>query len=83
MHVKIRASQDTKEWWLTNFYGSLETDNKQDSWNLLVDINKGNGDPSCVIGYFNKILIQYEKQGGRCQAPSLIGKFRNAMSPLD
>lgn len=62
------------------FYGHPETGRRRLSRRLLSELNPGLNMASwCVLGDFNEILSQDEKEGGRPRAGNLMGDFRQAL----
>lgn len=64
---------------LRGFYGNHETQLKSASWELLYRINQDKANPWCVIGDFNEILHQDEKQGCRSHPRNQMTTFKNAL----
>lgn len=60
----IRDINSRAVWFLTNFYGHLETSKRVESWDLLDRIGIGSKMAWCILGDFNKITTQDEKIGG-------------------
>ena len=50
-------------WRLTGFYGYPEHQRRRDSWNLLRSLREMSAIPWCIIGDFNDLLTQEDKQG--------------------
>lgn len=53
------------KWFLIGFHGHLEASKRRNSWELIVSFTPGDECVWCVIGDFNKIVSQDEKQEGR------------------
>ncbi|KAK9045001.1 hypothetical protein V6N11_058891 [Hibiscus sabdariffa] len=67
-------------WRLTGFYGTPETGNRHETWNLLRRLNNTTNTPWCVVGDFNEIILATEKQGGLVRNNSQMQNFRDALS---
>lgn len=67
------------KWRYTGFYGCPERERRQESWNLLRTLATESDLPWCVLGDFNDMLFDFEKQGGRPQPRSLLEGFTNTI----
>ena len=56
--------EDEVSWRLTGFYGEPKWDKKSDSWVQLRDLHGRMSRPWLVLGDFNEILYNSEKEGG-------------------
>lgn len=61
MHAGFGQLAENRSGFLTVFYGNPSSSKRQLLWELLSKINNEKGQPWCVIGDFNEILIQEEK----------------------
>ena len=60
----IRGGDRIGCWHLTGFYGHPETSQRVESWRLLNSLRDVSQLPWLVIGDFNEIRCQAEKEGG-------------------
>lgn len=67
IHVWLSVGGDSQPVWLIGFYGHSKMHHWHKSWQLLECLNVGNMKSWCVIGDFNEITAQHEKDGGRNQ----------------
>ncbi|XP_017233198.1 uncharacterized protein LOC108207248 [Daucus carota subsp. sativus] len=67
-------------WRYTGFYGCPERQRRQESWNLLKQLARESQIPWFVIGDFNDMMFDHEKQGGRPQPRALLEGFRDTVS---
>jgi hypothetical protein len=51
-------------WRLTGFYEELSTEKKCLSWQAMRTLNVARRRPWLCLGDFNKVLLEYEKDGG-------------------
>ncbi|GMI94283.1 hypothetical protein HRI_003097600 [Hibiscus trionum] len=77
-HIDVTFEDDSDgfSWRCTGFYGAPEVGNRMDAWNLLRQLNDCPEVPWLVIGDFNEILYNYEKQGGRLRNDRQMSSFR-------
>ena len=74
-HILVKVREDDGfEWFLTGFYGWLESDQKSKSWVLLSHLAMFAKGPWCCIGDFNSILYAAEN---RVHVHCRLGKWRN------
>ena len=65
-HIDVIIMEDArkKKWHFTRFYGHLETNKREESWSLLVNLSTRCELPWVRMGDFNKICHRGEKVGG-------------------
>ncbi|KAF5450043.1 hypothetical protein F2P56_030424, partial [Juglans regia] len=77
--VWICDNQGRHQWLFTGFYGHPEASKRQEAWNVLKSIKPDGNKGWCVMGDFNEILTNDEKEGGRPRGEILMKNFRNAL----
>jgi exonuclease III len=68
------------EWRLTCYYGYPERSRRRQAWDLLRELRNMSELPWCIIGDFNDLLSQEDKQGLHPHPNWLCEGFRNAVS---
>lgn len=69
------------EWWhFTGFYGALETAKRDESWALLMAIRDRSSLPWLVVGDFNEITRESEKEGGSSRPRRQIKNFTDTLN---
>ena len=63
----------------TSFYGNPKANKRKEAWNLLKFLATLNPTPWICIGYFNEVLIQSEKWGGRGRLNRQMREFQKAL----
>ncbi|XP_042954504.1 uncharacterized protein LOC122290887 [Carya illinoinensis] len=66
-------------WILSGFYGHPEVSRRKYTWNLLSILKPTNDLAWCVIGDFNEIISQAEKEGSRPRSESQMEDFRQCL----
>ena len=74
----INAGKENS-WRFTGFYGCLETNRHQDSWNMLKNLSSSSSLPWLCAGDFNEIAKSHEKLGGRARPENQMKEFREAL----
>lgn len=64
---------------LTGVYGEPDRNKREETWNLLRRLSNINTLPWCLIGDFNNVVSQSDKQGGRPYPGRLIRGFRDVL----
>ncbi|KAL8125037.1 hypothetical protein AgCh_012638 [Apium graveolens] len=67
-------------WRYTGFYGCPERGRRQESWDLIRDLESRSALPWCILGDFNDMLFEFEKVGGRPQPRYLLEGFHATIS---
>lgn len=62
-------------WWYTRFYDCPERSRRQESWHMLRDLAVRTTIPWCVVGNFNDLMFNHEKEGGRVHPRFLLEGF--------
>ncbi|GMI76000.1 hypothetical protein HRI_001269300 [Hibiscus trionum] len=81
-HIDVSFTDDLDgfSWRFTGFYGAPEERNRDDSWNLLRQLNDTNDLPWLVLGDFNELLFATEKFGGRQRNQRQMDNFAAALN---
>ncbi|XP_041000998.1 uncharacterized protein LOC121246780 [Juglans microcarpa x Juglans regia] len=66
-------------WVLTGFYSHPEASKRKETWRLLSLIKPVEQMPWCIIGDFNKVLSQEEKEGGMPRPEVQMQEFRQVL----
>ncbi|MCI03410.1 endonuclease/exonuclease/phosphatase family protein, partial [Trifolium medium] len=74
---------ERREWRLTCYYGYPERSRRRQAWELLRELRDMSVLPWCIIGEFNDLLSQADKQGLNPHPNWLCDGFRNAVSDCD
>lgn len=72
--------QDGVEWRLTGIYGEPRWDQKERTWAALRSIKSNVNEPWIVIGDFNEILYNHEKEGGQPRSQRQLQAFHDALA---
>jgi exonuclease III len=75
----IITEEGVQSWKLTGFYGHPEWAKRHEAWDLLFHLKSYIPDPWLVIGDFNEILEQSEKEGGAQRREAQMDLFRNTL----
>lgn len=77
-HIDAIVSDDhgNKKWRFTGFYGHLETSRKEESWQLLEELERRHSILWICMGDFNEILHLGEKVGGKLRLEWQMNNFR-------
>ncbi|KAM7518224.1 hypothetical protein LguiB_017186 [Lonicera macranthoides] len=76
-HIDAMISVDsTQPWRFIGFYGCPETENHHHSWALLRRLHSLCDAPWVVMGDFNEIMVDSEKEWGRVRGARLMSDFR-------
>ncbi|XP_042974797.1 uncharacterized protein LOC122306435 [Carya illinoinensis] len=74
------TDRDSKfSWLLTGFYGHPEVHKRQETWRMLESFKPSKEEGWCVLGDFNEIVMDAEKEGGRPRKESQMDSFREAL----
>ncbi|KAL4281614.1 hypothetical protein GQ457_03G026570 [Hibiscus cannabinus] len=81
-HIDVIFEDDSDgiRWRCTGFYGAPEEQNRDESWNLLRQLNDLPELPWLVIGDFNELLFANEKVGGRPRNQRQMINFGRVLS---
>ena len=77
--MALVTEEDGFKWYLTGFYGWLEAQQKEKSWQLLQDLKTFVEGPWMVIGDFNAFLHASENQSKRPPQYAQVEAFREAL----
>ena len=67
-------------WQLTGFYGQPETNHRVESWSLLKSLRGSSHWPWLVVGDFNEIRYQSEKEGGAPRPNWQMARFNESIN---
>lgn len=67
-------------WRVTNFYGHLDTHQRNESWKLLTSLHHQYQLPRPCLGDFNEIVSMSEKQGGAKRSQNQMEGFKNEIN---
>jgi hypothetical protein len=80
-YLDIRIDENTgNAWRITGFYGEPSGERKHLSWDYLRDLHGMYDLPWLVIGDFNEILSNSEKEGGNLRPQRCMQQFRDALT---
>ncbi|XP_043814104.1 uncharacterized protein LOC122724008 [Manihot esculenta] len=80
-HIDVEVKLDgCTGWRLTGFYGYSKTYQRRLGWNLLRTLENKSTLPWCVIGDFNDICFQSEKQSSTAHPTWLLTGFRQTLT---
>jgi hypothetical protein len=79
----IVSDGDKGEWRLTCYYGYPERGRRRQAWDLLRELRDMSALPWCIIGDFNDLLSQEDKQGQNLHPNWLCEGFRSAVGDCD
>lgn len=74
---------DGSVWRLTGFYGEPAMEKKVLSWRALRALNAARRRPWLVLGDFNEVLMEEEKEGGPKRSQAFMDRFRAALEDCD
>ncbi|XP_052485232.1 uncharacterized protein LOC128040503 [Gossypium raimondii] len=77
--VIIGEEGDGEKWIFIDFYGSPYSYDREESWNLLQQLQNQGDNPWLVCGDFNEILYSFEKKGGLPREKRRMEAFRKAL----
>lgn len=75
--------QGDVEWRLTGIYGEPRWEHKDKTWEASRSLNGMIEKPWLVLGDFNEILFNHEKEGGRPRPQRYMQAFHNALVDCD
>ncbi|XP_019168052.1 PREDICTED: uncharacterized protein LOC109163801 [Ipomoea nil] len=79
-HIDVEVSMPGfDKWRMTGFYGFSKRPQRRESWDLIRSLAGKSDLPWVIIGDFNDLLYQCEKQGGNPHPDSLLRGFGEAI----
>lgn len=72
----VRWDYQQRSWHFCGFYGDPKVTNRHHTWDLLQKLRTITSGPWLVMGDFNEILNQEDKEGGEVKSDSQIEAFR-------
>ena len=80
-HIDIAVEEelDKDNWRITGFYGELDIQNRNESWELLKRLASHNNRGWVCIGDFNEIFWDHEKARGIIRRETQMVNFINAL----
>jgi hypothetical protein len=79
-YLDIRINENSADGWrITGFYGEPSGDRKHLSWDYIRDLNSMFDLPWMIIGDFNEILSNSEKEGGNLRPQRCMQQFRDVL----
>ncbi|XP_074366501.1 uncharacterized protein LOC141707310 [Apium graveolens] len=75
----VFLNNSVASWRLSCFYGFPERGRRKNSWDLIRTLSQISSLPWCIVGDFNDLLHQSDKQGNSRHPQSLIDGFRMAI----
>lgn len=79
-YIDVRIFDAEKEWRLIGFYGEFAWQQKYLTWQRLRGLNAQHNLPWLVLGDFNEILSNDEKEGGNQRPLRYIQAFQQALN---
>lgn len=77
--TKVHGTGVHPSWRFTGYYGQPERGRRRESWELLRYLSSCNNLPWVIVGDFNDLLWEREKQGRVPHPPGLFRGFRDAV----
>ncbi|KAL0370676.1 UNVERIFIED_CONTAM: putative mitochondrial protein [Sesamum angustifolium] len=81
--ARVRLSEESEPWRLTDFYGAPDANNHGESWTLLRYLSQESKLPWMCVGDFNVILLDLEKDGALPTRQWQLRAFREALIDCD
>lgn len=79
-HVDLIFNENNvPKWRLSCFYGMPERSRRKQSWELICRLALVSSLPWCVIGDFNDLLYNFDKEGVHPHPEYLMRGFRSAL----
>lgn len=79
----IFISSNNVKWRMTGFYGEPAWEDRHKSWTCLRHLFSGPKLPWIVMGDFNEIMFNTEKEGGKPCPPGMIRAFRECLDDCE
>ncbi|XP_057432608.1 uncharacterized protein LOC130725388 [Lotus japonicus] len=83
IHSSVQASNDTSPWDCTFVYGDPCPQRRRLLWPQIAAVCYKEDTPWCLLGDFNDILHNHEKEGLRPQSPLVLQRFRDFVHSLE
>ncbi|KAL0288473.1 UNVERIFIED_CONTAM: hypothetical protein Scaly_2729500 [Sesamum calycinum] len=83
INARVRLSEESEPWRLTDFYGAPDANNHGESWTLLRRLSRESKLPWMCVGDFNVILLDLEKDGALPTRQWQLRAFREALIDCD
>ena len=77
IEVKIWDEEKASQWRLFGIYASTDEHKRRQQWDILGRSMEQVGEPTLLIGDFNDILSNGEKEGGNPRSTVSLRDFRN------
>lgn len=71
------------QWRLTGFYGYPTAGDRHLSWDLLKELAEHSDLPLIIIGDFNEIVSDFEKDGGVARGWAQMNQFQTALDDVE
>lgn len=82
-YIDARVDDSRGTWRLTGMYGEFKWEEKYKTWDRLHQLKARHDLPWVVIGDFNEILFDHEKEGGNVRPQQYIAAFQQALNDCD
>lgn len=83
-HIDVEILHGSSpQWRLTCFYGYPERERRHDSWDLIRHLSSTSRLPWCIVGDFNDMCFQSDKEGVHDHPQFLMDGFNEAISDCD
>ena len=76
----VDEGNNSARWRSTGFYGNPETSRRVESWQLLHSLSTVSPLPWVVIGDFNEIRLDSEKEGGVPRPKQQMARFNSVIN---
>ncbi|XP_074376806.1 uncharacterized protein LOC141718321 [Apium graveolens] len=83
-HIDVEILHGSSpQWRLTCFYGYPERERRRDSWDLIRHLSSTSTLPWCIVGDFNDMCFQSDKEGEHDHPQFLLDGFNEVISDCD